>query len=72
MVARREGYDVEVLQADMTQPLPFADATFDLIFHPVSNCYVREVEPIFRECWRVLKPGGVLLGRVRQRHLLPV
>ena len=62
MVARREGYDVEVLQADMTQPLPFADAAFDLIFHPVSNCYVREVEPIFRECWRVLKPGGVLLG----------
>lgn len=62
MVAAREGYAVEVLQADMTRPLPFADETFDLIFHPVSNCYVREVEPIFRECYRVLKPGGVLLG----------
>lgn len=60
-VAAREGYDITVVRADMTQPLPFADGSFDLIFHPVSNCYVREVEPIFRECFRVLKKGGVLL-----------
>ncbi len=46
----------------MTKPLPFADESFDLIFHPVSNCYVEEVKPIFKECYRVLKPGGVLLG----------
>ena len=62
LVAEREGYPVEILQADMTRPLPFGDGSFDLIFHPVSNCYVEEVEPIFRECFRVLKPGGVFLG----------
>lgn len=62
LVAAREGYSVEVIQGDMTQPLPFPDGTFDLIFHPVSNCYVEEVKPIFRECFRVLKKGGVLLG----------
>lgn len=61
MVARREGYEVEVIEGDMTKPLPFADETFDLIFHPVSNCYVEEVKPIFKECYRVLKKGGVLL-----------
>ncbi len=61
MVAEREGYSVKILRADMTQPLPFADNSFDLIFHPVSNCYVREVEPIFRECFRVLRSGGILL-----------
>ena len=64
MVARREGYDIEILRGDMTKPLPFADGSFDLIFHPVSNCYVREVKPIWRECWRVLKPGGRLLSGV--------
>lgn len=62
MVAEREGYPVSLVRADMTKPLPFADESFDLIFHPVSNCYVEEVRPIFRECFRVLKPGGVLLG----------
>ena len=58
MVSQREGYDIRIIRADMTKPLPFDDNAFDLIFHPVSNCYVREVRPIFR----VLKPGGALLG----------
>lgn len=62
MVAQREGYAVQIVRADMTKPLPFPDDSFDLIFHPVSNCYVEKVEPIFRECYRVLKPGGALLG----------
>ena len=62
MVANRERYSIELVRADMTRPLPFADATFDLIFHPVSNCYVKEVEPIFKECYRILKPGGILLA----------
>ena len=62
LVSDREGYPIEIIRADMTKPLPFSDGTFDLIFHPVSNCYVREVEPIWRECFRVLKPGGVLLA----------
>ena len=61
-VARREGYDIRVLRGDMTNPLPFADGEFDLIFHPVSNCYIREVKPVWRECFRVLKPGGFLLA----------
>lgn len=62
MVARREGYGIRVVRGDMTKPLPFADGEFDLIFHPVSNCYVREVKPIFKECFRVLAPGGALLS----------
>ena len=62
LVAEREGYAIEIVRADMTKPLPFDDRTFDLIFHPVSNCYVREVKPIWRECFRVLKPGGYLLS----------
>ncbi len=63
-VADREGYDIRIIRADMTKPLPFPDESFDLIFHPVSNCYVREVKPIWRECWRILKPGGLLLSGV--------
>lgn len=62
IVAKREGYSIKIIQGDMTQKLPFANESFDIIFHPVSNCYVQEVEPIFRECYRVLKKGGIFLG----------
>ncbi len=62
MVAQREGYAIEIVRADMTKPLPFADESFDVIVHPVSNCYVEQVKPIFRECFRVLKHGGILVA----------
>lgn len=29
----------------MTKRLPFDENSFDLIFHPVSNCYVYAVLP---------------------------
>ncbi len=61
-VAIREGYDVTVIQGDMTKRLPFEDESFDVVFHPVSNCYVEAVKPIFIECFRVLKKGGILLS----------
>ena len=64
VVAEREGYAIEIVQADMTKPFPFEGESFDCIFHPVSNCYVEEVEPVWRECFRVLKPVGVLLAGV--------
>ena len=62
MIAEREGYGITIIRADMTKPLPFPDESFDLIFHPVSNCYVEEVDPIWRECFRILKPEGILLA----------
>lgn len=62
LVAAREGYTIEIIRADMTKPLPFPDETFDLIFHPVSNCYVEEVKPIYKEAFRILKHGGIFLA----------
>lgn len=61
-VADREGYDIEIIRGDMSKPLPFEDETFDIIFHPVSNVYVEDVLPIWRECYRILKKGGILLA----------
>ena len=62
MVAQREGYQIEAVRGDMTKPLPFHDGSFDLIFHPVSNCYIEEVQPVWNECFRVLRHGGILLA----------
>ncbi len=62
LVAAREGYGINVVRADMTKRLPFGDGSFDLIFHPVSNCYVRDVHHVWRECARVTRPGGLLMA----------
>lgn len=62
IVKEREKYDIDIIKADMTQKFPFEDASFDLIFHPVSNVYVKDVYHVFKECARVLKKGGLLLS----------
>ena len=62
LVSEREGYSIEIVKADMTLEFPFSDEVFDLIFHPVSNCYVEDVYHVWRECYRVLRQGGVLLS----------
>lgn len=50
MVAEREGYSIQIVRGDMTKPLPFPDGQFDVIFHPVSNCYIEDVYQVWREC----------------------
>lgn len=62
LVSEREGYPIRIVRADMTRRFPFEDGEFDLIFHPVSNCYMKDVQHIWRECARVLKKGGALLS----------
>jgi len=64
LVADREGLEVRILQGDMADLSVLADASFDLIFHPVSNVFVPDVLPVWRECARVLRPGGRLLAGV--------
>lgn len=39
----------------------FQDESFDLIINPVSLCYVPDVRRVFQECYRVLKPAGMLI-----------
>jgi len=61
-VAEREKYYIEIVKADMTKKFPFDNDLFDLIFHPVSNCFIEDVYHVWNECFRVLKSGGVLMA----------
>lgn len=61
-VAKREGFTIEAIEGDMSKKFPFYDETFDIVFQPVSNCYVEDVQHIFNEAYRVLKKGGIFLA----------
>ena len=62
LVAEREGLDLQTFQGDMADLSAFADESFDLVFHPVSNLFAPAVRPVWREAFRVLRPGGLLLA----------
>ncbi|MDZ7792953.1 MAG: class I SAM-dependent methyltransferase [Spirochaetia bacterium] len=62
MVAARERLSIAIEQGDMRDLSRFADDSFDLIFHPVSNCFIDDVNKVWKECYRVLKKGGPLLA----------
>jgi len=61
-VAAREGLELITVEGDMRDLSVFADESFDFIFHPVSNCFIHEIRPVWREAYRVLRRGGTLLA----------
>jgi SAM-dependent methyltransferase len=61
-VAERDGLAIRTVEGDMRDLTVFEDGSFDLIVHPVSNCFIPEVRPVWREAFRVLRPGGALLA----------
>jgi SAM-dependent methyltransferase len=60
-VAERDNLNLRIEKGDTADLSRFADGGFDLIFHPCSNCFMPKLEPIWRECFRVLRRGGALL-----------
>lgn len=62
LVASREGLSLVTVEGDMADLSGFEDESFDLIFHPCSNLFVPDVRPVWREAFRVLRSGGVLLA----------
>ena len=62
LVAERDGLALLTVEGDMRDLGAFPDEKFDLIVHPCSNLFVPEVRPVWRECARVLKRGGVLMA----------
>ena len=61
-VAERDGLKIGIVEGDMRDLGCFADQSFDLIFHPCSNCFVPQIRPVWVEAFRVLRKGGRLLS----------
>lgn len=62
LVAERDGLELTTALGDMRDLSAFADGSFDLVFNPVSNVFCPDLPPVWRECFRVLRPGGALLA----------
>jgi SAM-dependent methyltransferase len=61
-VAEREGLIIRLEKGNAADLSRFADESFDLIFHPCSNCFIENILSVWRECFRVLRHGGALLS----------
>lgn len=68
LVAERENLEIRTVRGDMADLSAFDDESFDLVFHPVSNIFVQDVRPVWREAARVLRPGGTLLAGFVNPH----
>jgi len=60
-VADREGLAVRTVLGDMRDLSAFEDASFDVIVNPVSNVFCPDLAPVWRESFRVLRAGGILM-----------
>jgi SAM-dependent methyltransferase len=61
-VAAREGLVLQTVLGDMRDLSAFPDASFDVVFHPVANVFCPDLQPVWDEAFRVLRPGGLLLA----------
>lgn len=57
----RVGDRAAILRGDLTAPLPFEDASFDLVFSSLVMHYIRDTRPLMREFARILRGGGWLV-----------
>lgn len=60
-VADENNLMISTVQGNMAHLNCFKNNYFDLVFCPISATYVPDVLLVFKECYRVLKPGGNFL-----------
>lgn len=62
MVAKRNNLHIKTLCRDMRDLSIFKDEEFDIIINPWSNCFIDDVKPVWKECYRILKYNGCLMA----------
>lgn len=60
------GINYQTVQGEMSDLSMFRPEEFDLVAHPVSTCYVADVETVFIQVARVLRPGGLYISQHKQ------
>ena len=61
-VCERENLEIRLEQGDAADLSRFEDESFDFVWHPCSNSFMPNIEPVWKECFRVLRSGGSLVS----------
>jgi SAM-dependent methyltransferase len=71
LVAEREALILKTVEGDAADLSMFADESFDLVFNPCSTVFMQDVRVVWRECFRVLRHGGILMtGSMNSVHYI--
>ena len=62
-VARERGLEFELVQTSMDDLGMISAGRYDLVVHPVSTCYLPDVNGVFAEVARVTRPGGTYVSQ---------
>ncbi len=65
-VAAERGLDVMTVETSMDELGMLAQASFDLVWQPVSTCYVPDVVAVYRAVARLQAPGGLYVSQHKQ------
>lgn len=72
LARQRLGEDADLQLADLGEPLPYADASFDDVVASLVLHYLRDWEEPLAELRRVLTPGGRLILSVNHPFAYPL
>lgn len=67
MARLAESRGIRVL-AGLAQNLPFHDQSLDAVFYITSLCFMPDLNPVFAEAARVLRPGGCVIAAFLPRN----
>lgn len=62
-IAREYNFDVTTVEASMDDLSMLAPASFELVIHPVSTCYLPDVIKVYAQVARVTIPGGLYVSQ---------
>jgi SAM-dependent methyltransferase len=71
LVAEKESLLLRTVEGDAADLSMFPDGSFHLVFNPCSTVFMPDVRTVWKECYRVLRPGGILMtGSMNPVHYI--
>ncbi len=71
LVAEREALSLKTVEGDAADLSIFENESFDLVFNPCSTVFMPDVRAVWKECYRVLRHGGILMtGSMNPVHYI--